>query len=183
MDEGGGRRVVVGVSGSLGSLAALHRAVGEARRTGAEVLAVLAWEPPGGEFGYRRFPCPPLLGECRRLARERLRAALDAALGGADPGVRVLSWAVRGRAGEVLVRTADRDADLLVVGTGPRGVPARALRPSPARYCLTHASCPVLAVPPSPLRRDLEALHRRSARRLRLPPDGPVAGAGRPSRG
>ena len=34
-------RIVVGVSGSLGSLAALHHTVAEARRTDAEVLVVL----------------------------------------------------------------------------------------------------------------------------------------------
>jgi tRNA(Ile)-lysidine synthase TilS/MesJ len=51
MDESGTRRIVVGVSGSLGSLAALHRAVDQARRTGAEVLAVLAWD-----HGLRHAP-------------------------------------------------------------------------------------------------------------------------------
>lgn len=61
MDDAGHHRVVVGLSGSLGSLTALHRAAAEARRTGAVLVAVLAWEPPGGEFAYRRSPCPPLL--------------------------------------------------------------------------------------------------------------------------
>ncbi|MER7188143.1 universal stress protein, partial [Streptomyces hyaluromycini] len=39
-------RVVVGVSGSLGSVTALRRAVAEARRRQAELWPVLAWEPP-----------------------------------------------------------------------------------------------------------------------------------------
>ncbi|MEV7930664.1 universal stress protein, partial [Kitasatospora sp. NPDC088779] len=69
----GGGRVVVGVSGSLGSLAALHRGVAEARSRGAELVPVLAWEPPGGEFGYRRSPCPPLLAAVREAAEQRLR--------------------------------------------------------------------------------------------------------------
>ncbi|MFE8946945.1 hypothetical protein [Streptomyces sp. NPDC007856] len=36
------------------------------------------------------------------------------------------------------------------------------------RYCLAHATCPVLAVPPSPLEAGLRAAHRRNALGLRL---------------
>jgi hypothetical protein len=41
--------------------------------------------------------------------------------------------------------------DLLIVGTGRRSALGRMVRRSVARYCLAHARCPVLAVPPSPL--------------------------------
>lgn len=58
------------------------------------------------------------------------------------------------------METADRTDDLLVIGAGPRG-PLRALFPSVTRYCVTHATCPVLTVPPSPLEGELAALHRR----------------------
>lgn len=51
-------RVVVGVSGSLGSLTALCRAAAEARLRGASLWPVLAWEPPGGELAARRSPPP-----------------------------------------------------------------------------------------------------------------------------
>ncbi|WP_326716295.1 MULTISPECIES: hypothetical protein [unclassified Streptomyces] len=37
-----------------------------------------------------------------------------------------------------------------------------------SRYCLAHARCPVLAVPPSPLEADLAAAHLRNVWRLRL---------------
>ncbi|MYR02834.1 universal stress protein, partial [Streptomyces sp. SID6139] len=47
-------RVVVGVSGSLGSVTALRRAGALARRLGAELWPVLAWEPPGGDPATRR---------------------------------------------------------------------------------------------------------------------------------
>jgi hypothetical protein len=50
----------------------------------------------------------------------------------------------------VLVDHADRPDDLLVVGTGRRGG-LRRLRRSVGRYCLAHARCPVIAVPPSDL--------------------------------
>ncbi|WP_032767926.1 universal stress protein, partial [Streptomyces griseus] len=49
--------------------------------------------------------------------------------------------------------------DLLVVGSGPRGRRLPRLRPSVTRYCLAHAHCPVLAVPPNPLEAELAALH------------------------
>ncbi|MFC9614624.1 universal stress protein [Streptomyces sp. NPDC056938] len=58
--------------------------------------------------------------------------------------------------------------DLLVVGAGHRGHLHRALHPSVSRYCLAHACCPVLAVPPSPLEADLAAAHLRNVWRLRL---------------
>ncbi|MFE6747912.1 universal stress protein [Kitasatospora purpeofusca] len=165
-DDDGRGRIVVGVSGSLGSLAALHRAVAEARRLDAEVLAVHCWTPVGGEFGYRRSPCPPLLSACRDAAATRLREALDQAFGGTRPGVRLRSIAVRGETGQALVHCADRPDDLLVLGAGPRGLLARALHPSTTAYCVRHAACPVLAVPKPPLQRELEAMERHSRTRL-----------------
>jgi len=49
------------------------------------------------------------------------------------------------------VDIADQPGDLLVIGTGRRSLVGRALRKSVGRYCLAHAKCPVLAVPPSAL--------------------------------
>ncbi|WP_406195584.1 universal stress protein [Kitasatospora sp. NBC_01560] len=159
-DDDGRGRIVVGVSGSLGSLAALHRAVAEARGADAEVLAVHCWTPAGGEFGYRRSPCPPLLSACRDAAATRLRQALDEAFGGGFAGVRLRSRIVRGETGRALVASADRPGDLLVLGAGGRGPIARVLRPSVTTHCVRHATCPVLAVPRPPLQRELEALER-----------------------
>ncbi|WP_326778419.1 universal stress protein [Streptomyces sp. NBC_01445] len=56
----------------------------------------------------------------------------------------------------------------MVVGAGHRGHLHRALHPSVSRYCLAHACCPVLAIPPSPLEADLAAAHLRNVWRLRL---------------
>lgn len=75
---------------------------------------------------------------------------------------------VRGTPGAALVDTVRDTGDLLVVGTGSRTPLLRALRPSVSRYCLAHAPCPVLAVPPSPLQADLDAVHRRIAWRRPL---------------
>ena len=54
---------------------------------------------------------------------------------------------IRGATGPALVETANRAHDLLVVGAGRRGL-LHPLRASAARYCLAHAGCPVIAVPP-----------------------------------
>ncbi|MEV7590036.1 universal stress protein [Streptomyces sp. NPDC089922] len=162
------RRVVVGATGTPGSLAALHRAAAEARVRDAELWVVLAWQSPGGELGSRNGLGPTALAECRAAAVERLRELLDAAFGALKPGVTLSGFAVRGTPGAALVGTACDPDDLLVVGTGPRGPLRRLVRPSVARYCLAHAACPVLAVPPSPLQSDLEAVHRRNTWRIPL---------------
>ncbi|MEU0783679.1 universal stress protein [Streptomyces sp. NPDC006173] len=165
----GRRRVVVGVSGSPGSLAALHRAAYEARRGGADLLAVLAWEPPGGTYGYRRAVCPLPLEDLRQDAGRRLLDALGSAFGPEGPEVSFQAVVVQGATGPALVESAAGEDDLLVVGAGGRGPLRRALFPSVARYCLAHADCPVLAVPPSPLVGDLAAVRRRIG--LHLPLD------------
>lgn len=157
------RRIVVGVSGSLGSIAALHRAVAEARRTDAAVLAVLAWEPVGGEYAYRRSPCPPLLVAWREAAVARLTGAIETAFSAGCAGVPLTAEVARGHAGDVLVRTAGRVDDLLVIGAGRAGVLRRLLHPSPTPYCVKRAECPVLVVPKPALQRELETLQRRNA--------------------
>ncbi|MEU6236762.1 universal stress protein [Kitasatospora sp. NPDC047058] len=162
-------RVVVGVSGSLGSLAALHRAVAEARRTGAEFVPVLAWEPPGGEIGYRRSPCPPLLAAVRAAAEHRLTAALETAFAGGDPGVALNPVVVRGETGPALVAVADRADDLLVVGQSG-GLLRRRLRRSVTAYCVREAGCSVLTVSKPELQHELEVLHRRNRWHLPVGP-------------
>ncbi len=153
-------RVVVGVSGSLSSLAALHRGVAEARRLQATLVPVLAWAPPDGETGYRRSPCPPMLKEWERAAARRLDTAFEQAFGGYPEGLRTRALLVRGEAGQALVAAADRPDDLLVLSTGRRGRLRRLFHGTVTRYCLAHARCTVLAVPPSELLATLERAAR-----------------------
>lgn len=96
-------------------------------------------------------------------------SALRTAFGDAGPGVPFQGLVVRGAPGRALTETVDRVDDLIVIGAGCRGRMRRALFPSVARYCVAHATCPVLAVPPSPLQRELTSVHRRIS--LRLPID------------
>ena len=57
------RRVVVGVHGSVTSLAALRTGLEQARARDAILVPVLAWSPVGGELTYRKAPCPQLLDQ------------------------------------------------------------------------------------------------------------------------
>ena len=145
------RRIIVGVHGSLGSLQALRFAAAEARQRDVPLLPVIAWVPPGGELAERRHASPYLRKIWREAAWERLQTAFDDGLGGVPADLCVEPHVERGETGPVLVDTADQPDDLLIIGTGRRGALARVLRHSAARYCLAHAKCPVLAVPPSAL--------------------------------
>jgi nucleotide-binding universal stress UspA family protein len=149
------RRVVVGVSGSLGSLQALRLAADEARAREATLVPVIAWVPPGGDLAERSHPSPYLRRIWREAARQRLADAFDAGLGGLPDDVAVRARIDRGEPGPVLVDVAGSPDDLLVIGTGRRSPIGRALHKSIGRYCLAHAQCPVLAVPPSALMAEL----------------------------
>jgi nucleotide-binding universal stress UspA family protein len=155
----GAGRLVVGVSGSPGSLCALRYALVLSYRLDVPLLAALAWVPPGGELADRRFPSPELRRVWADAARQRLTDALDAACGGIPMGVDVASVIIRGAPGPALVNIANRDGDVLVVGAGRRGVLSRIWHGQVSRYCLSHARCPVLAIP-----------HPATARELGLAP-------------
>ena len=60
---------------------------------------------------------------------------------------------VRGEPGPALVDAACATDDLLVIGAGRRGWLPRIGHGQVSRYCLAHAHCPVLAVPPAELAR------------------------------
>jgi nucleotide-binding universal stress UspA family protein len=150
------QRIVVGVHGSLGSLQALRWAAEEARARHLPLVPVIAWVPPGGDVAERSHPSPYLRKLWRDAACARLAAAFDEALGGVPGDLPVQARVERGDAGPVLVDVADQTSDLLVIGTGRRHPVSRALRRSVGRYCLAHATCPVLAVPPSALMDEMQ---------------------------
>lgn len=137
-----GQRVVVGVSGSLASLAALRTAVTEARNSGRELTAVIAWETPEGRALSARNCNQEWIGRWREEARGRLDQAFDEALGGTPADVPVRKLAVRGKPGRVLSAVANKEGHVLVVGARAeaRWAPVR-------RYVRGHVQCPVLTVP------------------------------------
>ncbi|MGQ0716343.1 MAG: universal stress protein [Pseudonocardiales bacterium] len=143
--------VVVGVDGSPASYTALRWALGYAGRTGARVHAVRCWLPVvarGWEAAVTAEPVPPPAEQQARAERE-LVAVVTAALARIPEGsthVAVRLRVVRGPAGSALVAEAD-GAALLVLGHGPRV--AELLHRSVSWYCVRHAMCPVLVIPPA----------------------------------
>jgi nucleotide-binding universal stress UspA family protein len=170
------RRIIVGVHGSLGSLQALRYAADEARQRDVPLVAVIAWVPPGGDMAERRHSSPYLRKVWREDAWRRLWAGFEAGLGGIPADLRVEPRAERGEFGAVLVDTANQPDDLLIIGTGRRAGLGRVLHRSVSRYCMAHARCPVLAVPPSALMDEMSHPRRSwQLRRHALIPDTPDA--------
>lgn len=118
-------RLIVGTSGSPGSLCALRYAEATVRARNAVLIPAIAWEPPGGDRADRVQPSPYLRQECRNLACQQLRDALIAVWGEVPDDPLVQPHVERGPAGWVLVNLADRPDDLLIVGAGRRGTLAR----------------------------------------------------------
>jgi len=175
------RRVIVGTSGSPCSLRALRYAEDVARTQSAILMPVLTWLPPGGDRADRLQPSGYLRHEWQEAACLRLRGALIAVWGQVPDGPSVQPVVQRGEPGRVLLEIASETDDLLVVGAGRRGALARMARSGKvSRYCLAHARCPVLAVPPPDLAQ--EAWHWRLALKLwnrTLTPDRVLRGQGR----
>jgi len=159
------RRIVVGVSDRPGNLPALRYAADLARAYNAALMLVHAWMPSGSEFAAWQFPSDPLVLQWQDDAWQRLWRALDSAFGGLPQDVPAEPLVVRGNAGPVLVGTASRDGDTLVVGGGRRGTFGRLRHGQVGRYCLAHASCPVVAIPSPELDRAAARAKRGSAMR------------------
>jgi nucleotide-binding universal stress UspA family protein len=142
-ENGGQRRIVVGVDGSLPSKAALSWAVEQGRLTGAVVEAVIAWEFPA-TYGYP-VPVPDVSWE--QMAQQAVSEAVaDVAEGaeGAAP-VKVTCKVVEGNAAQALLEES-AGADLLVVGKRGHGGFVEALLGSTGQHCVHHATCPVVVI-------------------------------------
>jgi nucleotide-binding universal stress UspA family protein len=118
-------------------------------------MAVVAWVPPGGDLAERRSPSSALRRVWAEAAGKRLKDAVGAAWGGVPPSLDLKLVVVRGEAGPALAGIADSADDLLVVGAGRRGALSRLWRGKVSRYCVSHARCPVLAIPQPATAREL----------------------------
>ena len=167
-------RVVVGVDGSDGSVAALRWAMTEARLRGTSVLAVIAWThhaswgradrvhmtpppsavlPGANPTGQRpppRFAPSEEVDQAgavdRVLESSVTRAIQEQDEQGRQHHVEIIRQAVEGHPAEVLLGAAT-PSDLLVVGYRGHGGFIGALLGSVSRHIVTHARCPVVVVP------------------------------------
>lgn len=135
-------RIVVGVDGSAPSIKALEWAIEQARRTGAKVEAVQAWEVPT-MYGTGMMVLPGG-EEFDKSARQSLETAVNHALAG-KLDVTVEHHTVGGHPAKTLIDMAE-GADLLVVGSRGHGGFVGSLIGSVSHYCVNHAGCPVVVV-------------------------------------
>ena len=140
-------RVFAGVSGSPGSVHALRQAAELARHHDAILIPLLAWVPPDSN----RLPWPGLRQLWQDDAWQKLWDTLDTAFGGLPAGIDTRPMVLRGKSGQVLTGAARQPGDVLVIGAGRRGQRRRPGHCRAVRYCLAHACCPVLAIPPPAL--------------------------------
>ncbi len=149
MDEQGpGSEVVVGLDDSPSALAALNWAADYARSAGLRLRAVhviseqtsaMGWTP--GVPGMAYLVEPPSTEEVTARMRVIFRQVHP------DPG-----WVLeveRGPVGPLLVERS-RQAAALVLGTRDHVGIERLLVGSVSHHCLSHAICPVVAVPAAP---------------------------------
>jgi nucleotide-binding universal stress UspA family protein len=138
--------IVVGLDDSRSARAALHWAAGYARRTGLALRAVHALSWPFG------VTSPALDGTeaVRHLSFDEVeaiyRASITAVFDEIHPRPDWLIQFARGDAGPVLVRQSQH-ASLLVIGTPEHVGLGRLIAGSVGHYCLSHATCPLVAVP------------------------------------
>ncbi|HEV7195255.1 MAG TPA: universal stress protein [Pedococcus sp.] len=137
--------IVVGVSATSKSPAALHWAAELAALRGGRVVAVRAWRPTPPQTGSRVTASPVIedaeAAEAEELAA--LRADVAEVLGGTH-GVQVRL--VQGGRRRALVKTSE-EADLLVVDA-PRRLDLSS-GPGFAQRLVYAAKCPVVVMPPS----------------------------------
>jgi nucleotide-binding universal stress UspA family protein len=143
-DQGGhAPRIVAGVDGSPSSLAALRWAVGQARRTGGTVDAVIAWQfPATGNFGWAPVSAIDDL-DFESIAKHTLEQAIGGL--GEQSGVTIRPVVMQGLPAQVLLDMSE-GADLLVVGSRGHGGFADALLGSVSQHCVHHAPCPVVVM-------------------------------------
>lgn len=132
-------RVVVGVDGSPGSVAALRYGARVADAFDVPLEAVITWEYPRYINLDRDTDA-----ETDQVAPDLLRTAIDKAFGDAPP--KGLTQTIReGRAAETLIGMSDGCGMLVLGGRGHGGFQGLLLG-SVTRTCVEHAHCPVLVV-------------------------------------
>lgn len=132
--------IVVGVDASDSSRNALRWAARMARRTGASVQAVMAWNYPPYTGIAQVTDTFDYAAHAARILDESVAQTL-----GEDPPVPVTTAVAQGHPARVLI-DASRGAELLVVGNRGHGGFTEALLGSVGQQCTHHASCPVVVV-------------------------------------
>ncbi len=130
--------IVVGADGSEASIKAVRWSLEQARRVGARLVVVTAFDIP-----WTIMVTPAYTDDdYARDAQEMLDRTIAEAVGG-DPGVQVTTELLQMRPALALTLAA-RGAELLVVGGRGQGELPGIHLGSVATYCVHHAPCPVV---------------------------------------
>jgi nucleotide-binding universal stress UspA family protein len=143
--------IVVGVSPTSGSPAALRWAAEEARLRAAPLRAVMAWRPPrppAAPGGRPPAGLPAADDDPESDARARLQDFVRDALGADGANAAVDCVVVKGGAVNAL-RSAARDAQLLVIGEARAGRLNSVRSGLVAPKLVVDAGCPVVVMPPA----------------------------------
>ncbi|MGH4006691.1 MAG: universal stress protein [Pseudonocardiaceae bacterium] len=141
-------RVVVGIDGSAGSLAALQFAFDEAKRRATGLLVVTAFHLPDVWSITYALPVSCTVDEIRDNVLQNTRRVVAETLGDqmtADDAPQIDVVAEGGGAAHILVSAAV-GSPLLVVGSRGLGGVRRMLLGSVSLQCVQHAPCPVTVV-------------------------------------
>lgn len=137
-----GKRILVGVDGSDGSLRAVRWALAEARRRGDSVEVLHCWHVPyyGDMSGMAPYPIDVMDESAKAVLAQVLAAVADEA-----KGVEITGRTESGNAATALIE-ASAGADLLVVGRRGHGGFLTLVMGSVAQQVASHAHCPVVIV-------------------------------------
>ena len=139
--------ILVGVSGSCASLAALAWAADEARRRQAALRVIQAWQPHPARALYAGTGRTGAGFTSEPAAAHRLAAEVRGVLGEA-PGLPLAVELAEGTAERVLTERSEL-AGLLVLGSGGHEPCADHPVGPVVRACLSHARCPVVIIGPA----------------------------------
>ncbi len=139
-------KIVVGVDGSSGSIAAVKWARDEAKLRGAALEVVAVWQYPMMTT-IPAFGALPEVADLSAQTEKHLREILEEAGIESTSDVPVTISVTEGTAVAALTSAA-ADADLLVVGSRGHGGFAGLLLGSVSHQCTMHATCPVVVVHP-----------------------------------
>jgi nucleotide-binding universal stress UspA family protein len=138
--------IVVGLDDSPSGKAALDWAAEQAKSVGAVLRAVHALDWPYG-LSPAGFPAPAnFMDVSHEELQDSYRQWITSVFAAISPHPDWILQFASGDTGQVLVEHS-KDARLLVVGTREHVGLGRLLTGSVSHYCLSHAFCPVVAVP------------------------------------
>ncbi len=138
--------VAVGTDGSEAATRAVSYAASEAMTRGSKLLIVHSWFIPN--FGYGSAYVAPI-NEIEIAAQEVVDKAVEGTKT-AFPGLEIEGRLLEGTPGVRLIEEADKEADIVVIGTRGHGSFTSLLLGSVSAYVLHHSKIPVLLIRPEP---------------------------------